>query len=47
MSLRKRYDARFKAQAVLEALRNQRTIAQFGRQLCDTSESDHEVEAVQ
>jgi len=30
MSLRKRYDGRFKAQVVLEALRNQSTIAQLG-----------------
>jgi len=29
MSLRKRYDGRFKAQVVLEALRNQSTIAQL------------------
>jgi len=29
MNLRKRYDGRLKAQVVLEALRNQRTIAQL------------------
>ena len=29
MSLRKRYDGRFKAQVVLEALRNQHTITQL------------------
>ena len=29
MSLRKRYDGRFKAQVVLEALRNQRTLAEL------------------
>ena len=29
MSVRKRYDGRFKAQGVLEALKNQRTLAQI------------------